>query len=90
LFAKGGAVLAWLVFWGIPARRRRWRALLPGLALLFVASATIACGGGGGSGGGGGQTIPGTTPGSYTITVKAADASTGGITGSASVNLTVN
>lgn len=91
-FAGGGAILAAVFFFGIPARRRAWRTLLMALAAIVIASATIGCGGGGGSGsgaGGGGQTNPGTTPGAYTITVKAADAATGNITGSTNVILTV-
>jgi Pro-kumamolisin, activation domain/Bacterial Ig-like domain (group 3) len=67
----GGAttVLALLVFLGIPARRRAWRAML-GLVVLLVALGSLAaCGGGGGGGGGGGTTNPGTTAGSYTFTV---------------------
>lgn len=102
LFAGGGAVLAAVFFFGIPARRREWRALLVLLAVMVISSAMVGCGGGGGSGGapgaggagtgggGGGQTNPGTTPGSYTITVKAADGATGKITASTNVILTVN
>lgn len=90
----GGAVLAMVVFWGIPARRRVWRALLTLLAVMMITSAMTACGGGGsgaGSGtGSGGQTSGGTTPGIYTISVKAADAASGMITASTNVALTVN
>jgi hypothetical protein len=63
----GGAVLALLVFLGIPARRRSWQVMLNTLALLGVLGAMAACGGG--SGGGGGTTDPGTATGSYTFTV---------------------
>ncbi len=64
--AGGGAVLALLIFFGIPARRRSWRAML-GIVLVLVTLGTFAaCGGGGGSTS---TTIPGTTPGAYTFTV---------------------
>ncbi|HKR26461.1 MAG TPA: protease pro-enzyme activation domain-containing protein [Acidobacteriaceae bacterium] len=104
-FAGGGAVLAAVFLFGIPARRRAWRSLLTVVAVLAITSAVIACGGGsgsvagGGSGGtgsggsgngGGGQPNPGTTPGVYTITVTAKDAATGTITASSKVTLTVN
>jgi subtilase family serine protease len=72
LGAGGGAVLAVLVFFGIPARRRRWRAMLGMLAFLMALGGLSACGGGGG--GGGGTTIPGTTAGTYTFTVTASGA----------------
>jgi len=68
-----GAVLVCLVIFSSSANRRKWQPLVGMLALLVVlASGTLACGGaggGGGGGGGGGQSIPGTTSGSYTITV---------------------
>jgi hypothetical protein len=63
----GGAVLAFLMFLGIPARRRSWRAMLGALALMLTLGSLAACGGGGGGGGGGGN--PGTTAGSYVFTV---------------------
>jgi len=61
--SAGGAVLACLLLFGIPARRRGWRALL-GL-FIFLALLTggvLSCGGGGISN-------PGTTAGDYTVTV---------------------
>jgi trimeric autotransporter adhesin len=66
----GGAVLAFLVFLGIPARRRSWRAML-GLVVLIAALGSLSACGGGGGGGGGTTTIPGTTAGTYTFTVTA-------------------
>jgi hypothetical protein len=66
--AGSGAVLALLVFFGIPARRRAWRAMLGMLVLFFTFSSLIACGGGSSSGGGGGSN-PGTASGSYVFTV---------------------
>ena len=66
----GGAVLACILLFGIPARRRSWRNLLGALTLLAVlVGGMLACGGSSGSGGGGGTSIPGTTAGTYTVTV---------------------
>jgi subtilase family serine protease len=69
--AGGGAVLALLVFLGIPARRRSWRSMLGLLVLIVALGGLISCGGGSSGGGGGGQTDPGTTAGTYTFTVYA-------------------
>jgi N-acetylneuraminic acid mutarotase len=64
-YAASGATLACILLIGIPARRRSWRTVLGMLALLVaLTSGVLACGGGGG-----GTIYPGTTPGSYTITV---------------------
>jgi hypothetical protein len=70
-YTRGGAVLACLLLFGIAPRRRGWRSML-GMLILFVALATglLACGSG--STGGTACTnvvVPGTTAGSYTITV---------------------
>jgi hypothetical protein len=65
--AGSGAVLAFLVFLGIPARRRSWRKMLGMLILLVVLGTVSACGGGGSSTGT--TTVGGTTPGTYTVTV---------------------
>ncbi len=68
----GGAVMALLVFLGIPARRRSWRQMLGLLVLIAALGGLSSCGGGGSSGsGGGGTTDPGTTAGTYTFTVTA-------------------
>lgn len=88
---EGGAVLALLIFFGIPARRRRWRALLSGLsALLLLAalSGLSACGGGGS--GGGGTTIPGTTSGNYIFTVSTVGAPAISTTQTQTFTVTVN
>jgi subtilase family serine protease/uncharacterized membrane protein len=70
LGAGSGALLALLVFFGIPARRRSWRSMLLVLIATAVIGALAACGGsGGGGGGGGGGGNPGTTTGAYTFTV---------------------
>lgn len=89
LAGAGGAVLAFVVLLGIPARRRNWRSML-GLILLAGALATLsACGGGSsGGGGGGGNGNPGTTAGNYTFTVKASDST--GVSGTGTITLTVN
>jgi hypothetical protein len=65
--AGGGAVLAFLVFLGIPARRRSWRSMLGILIVMTALGSMAACGGsitGGGSTG-----TPGTSAGTYTFTV---------------------
>jgi fibronectin type 3 domain-containing protein len=64
----GGAVLAFLVFLGIPARRRGWRSMLGALVLMAALGSLAACGGSS-SGGGGSTGSTGTTSGSYTFTV---------------------
>jgi len=70
LAGAGSAVLAILVLFGIPARRRAWRAMLGVLALMAALGSLAACGGGGsGSGGSGGSGNAGTTAGTYTFTV---------------------
>jgi hypothetical protein len=74
--AGGSAVLALLVFLGIPARRRSWRAML---GVLVVMAALGGLGGCGGSVSGSTNTgTTGTTAGTYTFTVTA--------TGSPAVN----
>ncbi len=67
--AGGGAVLAFLVLLGIPARRRSWRAMLGMVVLLVMLGSLAACGGGGSSGGGTTVNISGTSAGTYTFTV---------------------
>jgi hypothetical protein len=69
LGAGGGAVLALLLFFGIPARRRSWRTMLGALVLMVIMGAMAGCGG---SGGGGGNKNLGTTAGNYVFTVTAA------------------
>jgi hypothetical protein len=70
--AGGGALLALLVFLGIPARSRGWRGMVGMFVLLLTLGGLAACGGGGGSGGGGGGggSDPGTASGTYTFTVN--------------------
>ncbi len=87
---EGGAVLALVVLFGIPARRRSWRAMLGLLVLMIALGSLAACGGGGSSGGGGGGGNPGTTAGQYTFTITGtgAPAQTSGNT--ATFTVTVN
>jgi hypothetical protein len=71
LGAGGGAIFALLVFFGIPARRRSWRAMLGILVVTLGLGALSGCGGGSGGNSGGGSTDAGTTAGTYTYTVTA-------------------
>jgi sugar lactone lactonase YvrE len=86
----GGAVLAVVLFIGVP-RRRRWISLVFLLATV-VGTCTIGCGGGGSSGGGGqktGSTTPATTAGNYVFTVTATDSTDAKVTISTTVSITV-
>jgi trimeric autotransporter adhesin len=82
LGAGSGALLALLVFFGIPARRRSWRTMLGILVALVVMGVMSSCGGGssssggGGGGGGGGSSNPGTAAGTYTFTVTSSGSAT--------------
>ncbi|HEY1647580.1 MAG TPA: protease pro-enzyme activation domain-containing protein [Terracidiphilus sp.] len=84
-YAPGGAALACLFFFGIPSRRRAWRALL-GMLTLFLALAggAVACSGNIMHSETSSST--GTTPGVYTITVTGVSGAT---TATANVALTV-
>jgi hypothetical protein len=88
-YAAGGATLACLLLFGIPARRRSWRTMLGLLVLLvFLAGGVLSCGGGGsGGGGGGGTSNPGTTAGAYTVTVTG---TSGSLTQTTTLTVTVN
>lgn len=85
--ASGSAVLACVLLWGIPARRRKGLLAaarnLALLALLAAAAATAlsSCGGHSTK-----ITNPGTTPGAYTITVTG---KSGALTSTGTVTLTV-
>lgn len=82
--AGGGVTLAGLIMLVIPAKRRR-RSLIGMILLLgFICSVIGSCGGGT-KGGGSGN--PGTTSGSYTITVAG---TSGTVSNTTTVNLTVN
>jgi trimeric autotransporter adhesin len=90
LRGAGAAMLASLLIMLVPGVRRRGRYLGVILSIVLTMGWMTACGGGGsttsagsGNGGGGGgtsTTIPGTTPDTYTVTFRAADAATGTVT----------
>jgi sugar lactone lactonase YvrE len=97
----GGAALACVALLFVPWRRRSWlvprrsrlsrsRLVLVAWFALLAAMAGMGCGGGsstgGGSDGGGGQTNPGTTAGTYTVTITGVS---GGMTETGTVALTV-
>jgi trimeric autotransporter adhesin len=87
-YVEGGAALACMLLFGVPARRRRWQSMLGMLGLfVFFSAGVFACGV---NGGGGSNpppvTNPGTTPGAYTITVTA---TSGTLAQTATVTLTV-
>ncbi len=66
LLGAGGAVLAFLVFLGVPARRRGWRSMLGALVVMAALGSISGCS----SATSGGSTgTSGTTAGVYTFTV---------------------
>jgi hypothetical protein len=67
--AGGGAVLAFLMFLGIPARRRSWRSMVGMLVVMVALGGLSSCGTGGGGTGTTTNTDPGTSAGTYTFTV---------------------
>jgi sugar lactone lactonase YvrE len=81
-----GAVLAGMVLFGLPSRRRRYWTSCIALLLMTVAGAALGCGGGGSSGS---SPVPGTTAGTYTVTVTGTDASHTSIVVSTKVSVTV-
>ena len=85
-YAGGGAVLAGIFLFGIPSRRRKGRAILGMLVLLAVFTGGVLACGGGSSAACTPTTTPGTTAGSYTITVTG---TSGALTGTSTVTLTV-
>jgi hypothetical protein len=93
LGAGSGAILALLVFFGIPARRRSWRSMLS-ILVAMVAIGTLASCGGGSSGGGCTSNCvasdPGTTAGTYTYTVTASASPSVTPTVTATFTVTVN
>jgi hypothetical protein len=87
-YAKGGAVLACMLLFGIAPTRRKGRAMLGALLLLFaLAGGMMACGGSKLSSCTQ-TTTPGTTAGTYTITVTGTSGATTAT--SAPIALTVN
>jgi len=83
---SGGVVLAALMLFGIPAKRRRWLSTMVLLAVVAVAG-VIGCGGGQSSPPP--VTNPGTTAGDYTFTVTGTDSANSTITTSTIVKVTV-
>jgi len=90
---RGGAMLACLLCFGLPGRRRALTMLsivLCGLAL----GGMVACGGTPTSGSAppatSGDAATGTTPDKYIVTVRAVDAATGTLTAQDSLTITVN
>jgi hypothetical protein len=67
--AGGGAVLAFLIFLGIPARRRIWRSMLGAVALMAVLGGMAGCGDFWKAPNTGTSNTGGTTAGTYTFTV---------------------
>jgi hypothetical protein len=73
MFAIGGsAVMSALLFFGIPGRRRRWKTFLSLLIFAFIGGAVIGCGGTGKMA----PANPGTTLGTYTVTVTGTSGAT--------------
>lgn len=64
----GGMALALVVFFTVPKRRRQLLSMAVLLGLAFSLG-VLGCGGGSSQGGGGGGGNPGTTAGTYTVTV---------------------
>jgi hypothetical protein len=65
--STGGAALALILLFGIPARRRRWQSMVGILVLLLsITCGVAACGSGN----------PGTTAGNYTVTVTGTSGAT--------------
>lgn len=81
---RGAVALACLLIFGMGAVRRRGRSSMFMLVLLAAMVGGVASCGGGGTGG---NSKPGTTPGSYTITVTA---TSGTVNATTNINLTVN
>ena len=84
--AIGGSVvaIASLLWFGFPIRRRRTITKLGLLLMATLIGAAIGCGGGNSAAP---PANPGTTPGAYTVTVMG---SSGAITATAAVTVTVN
>lgn len=68
---SGGAVLAVVLFFWLPIRQKKWRAMLGVLFGLVLFSSLTACGGGSSNNNSTQQTNPGTSSGPYTVTVNA-------------------
>ena len=89
-FGVGGAALACLLLFGIPARGRKWRGISLLVLLATISTGIMACG----SGNKMGCIIPavvrgGTAPGAYTITITGTSGDTTA-TGTVTLNVTQN
>jgi hypothetical protein len=85
--ATGGAILAMIILFGIPAHRRKFRSMLIAFIALVAFGGLIACGGVTSKVK---TTIPGTTPGSYTLTVTGTGNDSNKTTATGTITLTVN
>ena len=94
LGAGSGTLLALLVFLGIPARRRSWRAMLGVVVLLGALSTLSGCvaksSTSSSSGSGSSTATPGTASGTYTFTVTALGSPATAAVGSQTFSVTVN
>jgi len=90
--AGQGAVLALLVFLGIPARRRKWQAMLCVLIMVVAMGGLVGCGGlvTSKSVATSHVTNTGTTAGTYTITVTGTGNDSAQTTATTTFTLTVN
>ena len=87
LGAGSGAVLALLVFFGIPARRRSWRSMLSVLVALAALGTLVSCSSNTSSNV---FSVPGTTAGPYTFTVQGTGSDPASTTETVSFTVTVN
>jgi hypothetical protein len=78
--------LALVVFFTVPKRRRQLLAMAVLLGIVFSLG-VLGCGGGSSQGGGGGGGNPGTTAGTYTVTVTGTSGTTSATVGT--ITLTV-
>jgi len=82
-----GTTLALVMLLVVPRKRRSWLAMM-GIVLLFALVGAVGCGGGGrGGGGGGGGGNPGTTAGTYTITVTGTSGSVTATVGTVTITV---
>jgi subtilase family serine protease len=87
--AGGGALLALLVFLGIPARRCSWRSMLGALVLMTALGSLAGCGGSTGTTNNN-TGDPGTAAGSYTFTVTGTNNVSGTPAAATTFTVTVN
>ena len=83
--SAGGAVLAFILFLGIPARKRNWRSMLGALILIAALGSLTACGGHSKS-----SANTGTTAGTYTFTVTATGSPSVSPTPTTTFTVTIN